>query len=137
MAASGSVTTYQSSTTTTSTSWLSSSASVSKAKRSDEGRKIVHKKPDSLSIPNTFNQKVDSAFIWQEPQDSCASLMDIFFICAMFQVSPIQINLDDLDALIADLSPEEVEELSRADPDVSRYKEGLKDSNPFENIEIA
>ena len=37
----------------------------------------------------------------------------------VFQVAPIQINLDDLDALIADLSPEEVEELSRVDPDVS------------------
>ena len=59
------------------------------------------------------------------------------YLLYLFQVSPIQINLDDLDALIADLSPEEVEELSRADPDVSRYKEGLKDSNLFENIEIA
>ena len=37
----------------------------------------------------------------------------------MFQVAPIPINLDDLDALIADLSPEEVEELGSVDPDVS------------------
>ena len=59
--------------------------------------------------------------------------MDIYFIFAMFQVSPIQINLDDLDALIADLSPEEVEELSRADPDVSRYTVGFNDSNLVAN----
>ncbi len=35
------------------------------------------------------------------------------------QVSPVQINLDDLDALISELSPEELEELGRVDPDVS------------------
>ena len=39
----------------------------------------------------------------------------------MFQVAPIPINLDDLDALIADLSPEEVEELGSVDPDVSIF----------------
>ena len=69
MAASGSVTTYQSSTTTTSKSWLSSSTSVSKANRSDEGRKTVHKKPNSLSIPTT---KVDIHYI-----ESWASILHL------------------------------------------------------------
>ena len=42
----------------------------------------------------------------------------------LFQVAPIPIDLDDLDDLIADLSPEEVEELSRVDPDVSDSQYG-------------
>ena len=35
------------------------------------------------------------------------------------QVAPVKVTLDDLDDLIAALSPEELGELSRVDPDVS------------------
>ena len=41
-------------------------------------------------------------------------------------MAPIQIDLDDLDDLIADLSPEEVEELSRVDPDVREQRAELQ-----------
>ena len=39
-----------------------------------------------------------------------------------FQVTPVQISLDDIDDLISALSPDEVKELSCVDPDVSTHK---------------
>ena len=112
MAASGIVTTtttYKSSTTTESKSWLPSSSVPSGAKA-----KPV-KKPTSLSVPAIFSQKVDSlsmhSFGHSLSNANC-----------LFQVAPIPIDLDDLDDLIADLSPEEVEELSRVDPDVREQR---------------
>ena len=49
-----------------------------------------------------------------------------FIVNVYLQVAPVKVTLDDLDDLIAALSPEELGELSRVDPDVSilRYEYG-------------
>ena len=91
-----------------------------RAEAEEQGGRCSHMKQLlSLSPPflATTSRLIEEG---RKEGDIVSPVLDFIDISLFSQVAaPIQINLDDLDALIADLSPEEVEELSRVDPDVS------------------